>query len=118
MTSFVLPADSRPVSGSWETMSFPSLVRWMSVSAASSPRSQASLYEASVFSGASCDSPRWATNSGGLAIDRETMRMTSASGAMTNWFMAAFLAGGLDVVTHDAGAGHGAATELDVAALI
>lgn len=58
-TSFFTPAV-RSVSLSWITTTFPSFDRYTSNSAASAPCSQASLMAATVFSGASCEAPRWA----------------------------------------------------------
>ena len=58
-TSFFTPAV-RSVSLSCMTTTWPSLDRYTSNSAASAFCSQASLMAATVFSGASCEAPRWA----------------------------------------------------------
>jgi hypothetical protein len=119
MTIFAAPPAVRLVSASWLRISFPSLVRWTSSSAAGTPRSHASLYAASVFSGASCDSPRWATSSTrglgpagfGSAAATTAAAKTKAAGAATHIRvsrverMTQFLAGRGRVVTAAPGSG-------------
>jgi hypothetical protein len=92
-TTLFTPPAVRFVSLSWITTTFRSFVRYTSNSAASAFCSHASLIDATVFSGASNDAPRWPTISTGRS-SAVTGRAADRASAVTVMRSIAASAGG------------------------